>query len=117
LPLPADVGQAIVDYLRHDRPSVAARALFINVRVPYSPMMTASVQGVVVTAARRAGLVGVSAHRLRHTLATQMLRAQAPLGEVGQVLRHRSAATTAIYAKVDRGRLGELAQAWPQVSR
>ena len=47
----------------------------------------------------------------------QMLRAEAPLIEVGQVLRHRSAATTAIYAKVDRGRLRELAAAWPQVSR
>ena len=70
-----------------------------------------------MAAAGRAGLAGVSAHRLRHTAATQMLHAQAPLAEVGQVLRHRSAATTAIYAKVDRGRLRELALAWPEVSR
>ena len=55
--------------------------------------------------------------RLRHTVATEMLHAQASLAEVGQVLRHRSATTTAIYAKVDRGRLRELAVAWPQVSR
>jgi site-specific recombinase XerD len=117
LPLPADVGEAIVDYLRHDRPPITDRGLFIKARAPYSPMTATSVQGVVVTAAGRAGLAGVSAHRLRHTAAAQMLRAQAPLAEVGQVLRHRSAATTAIYAKVDRGRLRELAAAWPQVSR
>ncbi|HET8661970.1 MAG TPA: tyrosine-type recombinase/integrase [Micromonosporaceae bacterium] len=117
LPLPVDVGEAVVDYLRHDRPPVAGRALFINVRVPYSPMTAGAVQAVVIAAAGRAGIEAVSAHRLRHTAATQMLRAQAGLAEVGQVLRHRSACTTAIYAKVDRDRLGELALAWPQVNR
>jgi integrase/recombinase XerD len=117
LPLPSDVGEAIVDYLRRDRPKVTHRALFINARVPYTPMKAGSVQSVVVTAAGRAGLVGVSAHRLRHTAATLMLQAEARLAEVGQVLRHRSAATTAIYAKVDTGRLRELAAAWPLTSR
>jgi integrase/recombinase XerD len=80
-------------------------------------MTSIAVRHVVVSAAGRAGLVDVSAHRLRHTAATQMLNAQAPLAEVGQLLRHRSAATTAIYAKVDRVRLGELAMAWPEASR
>lgn len=117
LPLPVDVGEAVVDYLRRDRPAVAEMALFINARVPYWPMTAGAVKAVVTGAAGRAGLAGVSAHRLRHTVATQMLQAQAPLAEVAQVLRHRSAATTAIYAKVDRGRLRELALAWPQVSR
>lgn len=118
LPLPVDVGEAVVDYLRHDRPAAAAeRALFLNVRVPYSPVTSAAVQKVVVTAAGRSGLAGVSAHRLRHTTATQMLQAEASLAEVGQVLRHRTAATTAIYAKVDRGRLVELAMAWPGAAR
>ena len=117
LPLPADVGEAIVDYLRHDRPSVPDRALFVNVRVPYSPMTPTAVKQMVRTAGRRTGVVDVSAHRLRHTAATQVLNAQAPLAEVGQLLRHRSAATTAIYAKVDRGRLGELAMTWPEASR
>jgi integrase/recombinase XerD len=116
LPLPTDVGEAIVAYLRHDRPSVAERSLFMNVRVPHSPMTTTAVKLVVRTAAGRAGLTEVSAHRLRHTVATDMLQAQASLAEVGQVLRHRSAATTAIYAKVDRGRLRELAVAWPVVT-
>ena len=117
LPLPVDVGEAVVEYLRRDRPAVAERALFVSVRVPYSPVTAGSVQRVVATAARRAGLAGVSAHRLRHTAATRVLNAQAPLAEVGQLLRHRSAVTTAIYAKVDRGRLRELAAAWPEAGR
>lgn len=114
LPLPTDVGEAIVAYLRHDRPSVAGRRLFTNVRVPYSPMTAQAVKDAVRSAAGRAGLAQVSAHRLRHTAAADMLRAHAPLTEIGQVLRHRSPATTAIYAKVDRGRLQELAVAWPE---
>lgn len=117
LPLPTDVGEAIVAYLRQDRPSAAERSLFMNVRVPYSPMTATAVKHAVRKAAGRAGLAQVSAHRLRHTAATDMLQAQASLAEVGQVLRHRSAATTAIYAKVDRGRLRELAMAWPGVAR
>jgi integrase/recombinase XerD len=117
LPLPTDVGEAIVDYLRRDRPPTPDRSLFINARVPYAPMTPGAVKAVVTMAAGRAGLAGVSAHRLRHTTATQLLRARAPLAEVGQVLRHRSAATTAIYVKVDRDRLRELALAWPQVAR
>src|SRR5262249_40552322 len=112
-----DVGEAIVDYLRHDRPAVAQRSLFTQVPVPYSPMTSAAVRRVAVTAADRAGLTRVSAHRLRHTAATDMLQAQASLAQGGEVLRHRSAATTAIYAKVDRGRLRDLAMAWPQVAR
>jgi site-specific recombinase XerD len=114
LPLPGDVGEAIVAYLRHDRPSVAGRSLFMNVRVPYSPMTAQAVKDAVRSAAGRAGLSEVSAHRLRHTAAADMLHAQAPLTEIGQVLRHRSPATTAIYTKVDRGRLRELAVAWPE---
>jgi site-specific recombinase XerD len=80
-------------------------------------MTDRAVQAVVKDVASRAGLVGVSAHRLRHTAATQLLRAGTPLTEVGQVLRHRSVASTAIYAKVDRGRLRELAVAWPGARR
>jgi site-specific recombinase XerD len=117
LPLPTDVGEAMVAYLRHDRPTVTERSFFMNVRVPYSPMTAEAVKAVVTRAAGRAGLRQVSAHRLRHTAATDMIQAQASLAEVGQVLRHRSASTTAIYAKVDRGRLRELAMAWPEVAR
>ena len=117
LPLPADVGEAIVDYLRHGRPLVRDRALFTNVRASYLPMTPGAVKDMVQKTAGRDGIEGVSAHRLRHTAATRVLNAEAPMAEVGQLLRHRSASTTAIYAKVDHGRLGELAVAWPEVGR
>lgn len=72
---------------------------------------------VVFDAAQRAGLGRMHAHRLRHTAATAMLQAGSPLAEVGQVLRHRSALTTAIYAKVDRNALAVLARPWPVQSQ
>jgi site-specific recombinase XerD len=115
LPLPVDVGEAIVDYLRRGRAGGAERALFLNVRAPFAAMTVHGVKGVVRTVGVRAGLGSLGAHRLRHTTATQLLRAQAPLAEVGQVLRHRNASTTAIYAKVDRIALRDLAQPWPGV--
>jgi site-specific recombinase XerD len=68
---------------------------------------------VVFDAAQRAGLPKMHAHRLRHTAATAMLSAGSPLSEVGQVLRHRSPLSTAIYAKVDQKALAVLARPWP----
>lgn len=116
LPLPADVGEAIVDYLRAGRPATAQdRSVFVRVRAPHSGLTSGGVTQVVVAAAKRAGLGQIHAHRLRHTAATQMLRAGASLEEIGQVLRHRQALTTAIYAKVDRDALAQLARPWPEV--
>jgi site-specific recombinase XerD len=71
------------------------------------------VSTIVAAAARRAGLGVVRSRRLRHTAATDMLRAGASLSEVGQVLRHRSLGTTAIYARVDVERLRTIARPWP----
>jgi integrase/recombinase XerD len=114
LPLPADVGAAIAAYLRHGRPATAAgRSVFVRVHAPHRALTTGGVTMVVFDAAQRAGLGRMHAHRLRHTAATAMLRAGSPLAEVGQVLRHRSALTTAIYAKVDRDALAVLARPWP----
>jgi integrase/recombinase XerD len=115
LPLPADVGEAIVDYLQSGRPATALdRSLFVRVRAPHHGLTTGGVTQIVVAAARRAGLGQIHAHRLRHTAATAMLRAGASLEEIGQVLRHRQALTTAIYAKVDRDALRQLARPWPE---
>jgi integrase/recombinase XerD len=114
LPLPVDVGEAISGYLRDGRPSSALdRALFVRVKAPHQRLTTGGITQVVVSAARRAGLGQIHAHRLRHTAATSMLRAGAPLREIGQVLRHREQLSTAIYAKVDRAALRSLAQPWP----
>jgi len=97
LPLPMDVGQAIVSYLRR-RPRCQCRALFLRVTAPREGLNRCTVAWVVRTACDRAGLPRVGAHRLRHTAATEMLRAGASLPEIGQVLRHREQKTTAIYA-------------------
>jgi integrase/recombinase XerD len=85
----------------------------VRVRAPHRALMTGGVTMVVFDAAQRAGLGKMHAHRLRHTAARAMLQAGSPLAEVGQVLRHRSALTTAIYAKVDRNALAVLARPWP----
>jgi integrase/recombinase XerD len=114
LPLPDDVGQALVGYLQRGRPGTAlTRHVFIRVRAPHGRMTTGAVSHAVFAAGRRAGLGTVRAHRLRHSAATQLLAAGASLIEIGQLLRHRSQLTTAIYAKVDIEALRSLARPWP----
>ena len=113
LPLPTDVGRAVAAYLRRDRPTAESRHVFLRVRAPHQKLSSGGVTNAVIGAAHKAGLPAMGAHRLRHTAATEMLRAGAPLSEIGQVLRHRSPLSTAIYAKVDRAALRELARPWP----
>lgn len=112
LPLPQDVGQALSAYLVR-RPRADSRALFLRSRAPLQRLTQPAITHLVALAAQRAGLARVSPHQLRHTLATDMLRGGATLAQIAQVLRHRSVATTALYAKVDRAALRELAQPWP----
>jgi integrase/recombinase XerD len=118
LPLPADVGQAIVAWLTAGRSATTAtgggREVFMRVRAPHEALTRGAVTQVVARAAQRAGLGPIYAHRLRHTAATGMLRAGGSLPEIGQVLRHRHALTTAIYAKVDLDALRPLARPWPR---
>jgi len=114
LPLPPDVGRAIADYVRCARPRVSARSLFLRRFAPLTGFGRGLVSALVRQACVRAGLPQFGAHRLRHTLATEMLRRGASLSSIAQVLRHRSVQSTAIYAKVDRSALRSLAQsvAW-----
>lgn len=114
LPLPADVGEALAAYLRDGRPAQArGREVFAGVRAPHRPLTRGAVTQIAARASQRCGLGTVFAHRLRHTAATGMLSAGASLEDIGQVLRHREISTTAIYAKVDYGRLRGLARPWP----
>jgi integrase/recombinase XerD len=112
LPLPVDVGEALVCYLRC-RPQSASRALFLRVNAPRVELTSKAVSMRVRAACARAGLPGMGAHRLRHTAATDMLRAGASLPEIAQVLRHQSLQTTTEYARVDRVALRVLARPWP----
>jgi integrase/recombinase XerD len=117
LPLPDDVGQALVAYLHEGRAVSTSRAVFLQVRPPVGALSRNGVVMVPRTAARRAGIAVVGAHRLRHTAATEMLRAGASLFEVAQVLRHHSEQTTSIYAAVDLASLHQVVRLWPGAAR
>jgi len=112
LPLPSDVGAALAAWLRI-RPRVATRAVFVRANAPVGAISPRGVAWAVYNACDRSGVPPAGAHRLRHSLATQMLGAGASLAEVGQVLRHARVATTAIYAKVDYRALDALVLPWP----
>src|SRR5216683_2901775 len=115
MPVPVDVGEAVVAYLDGGRPGVRCRSVFLRACAPIVGISAIGVSGIVGRACERSGLPGCGAHRLRHSAATSMLQAGGSLGEVGQVLRHHSGpATTGIYAKVDRLALRSVAQPWPQ---
>lgn len=116
MPLPHDVGRAVAVYLRRDRPRGASRRVFLRVIAPYEPLSRTAVLSVMVARYMRLAGVGAvrhGAHVFRHTLATDLLRDGASLGEIGQVLRHSNPDSTAIYAKVDLEALRMLALPWP----
>jgi integrase len=113
LPLPADVGETLAGWLARGRPRCGSVFLFTRLRAPHGGLSAGAVSQVVRRACQRAGLPVVGAHRLRHSAATEMLRAGGSLTEVGQVLRHRGRDVTSIYAKVDRLALAAVVQPWP----
>lgn len=114
LPIPKDVGEALVAYLRDGRPRCASRHVFLTSRAPVHELRRA-VGAIVQRAVTRAGIDAPhkGSHLLRHSLAVRMLQRGASLGEIGDILRHRHLDTTAIYAKVDLNALRSLAQPWP----
>jgi integrase/recombinase XerD len=114
LPLPVDVGEAIADYCRNGRRNAGScRTLFLSCVAPWNGLSPSAISQVVARACRRVDLKVIGAHRLRHTAATSMRAAGAPLLEIGQVLRHRHAATTALYAKDDLAALRVVTRTWP----
>lgn len=116
LPLPTEVGKAIVAYLRHGRPLSTSRRVFLRARAPTRGFQGASGVGSIVRhSLKRAGINAptTGAHQFRHGLATQMLRQGASLSEIGELLGHRHPQTTTIYAKVDLEALRALALPWP----
>ena len=113
LPLPSDVGQAIVSYLQR-RPVSERRELFLRARAPFGPIAAETVSSTVRRACRRAGIPELGAHRLRHTAACEMVAARVPLVQIAEVLRHHSLQSTSIYARVDLDQLRQLATPWPE---
>ncbi|CAI10632.1 putative integrase (plasmid) [Aromatoleum aromaticum EbN1] len=114
LPLPMATGQALADYLQHERPAISSRAIFLCRRGSRDiPITTDAVQNVIRRACRRVGLPDSGSHLLRHTLACRLVENGSSLKEVADVLRHRSLETTRIYAKLDTPNLAEVALPWP----
>ncbi len=116
IPLPQDVGDAVLHYLEHFRPDTDDNHVFLRVYAPVGPLPSSGpISKLVRRAIQNAGIQAPSmgAHLLRHSSATAMLRQGASLGVVGAVLRHRSIETTAHYAKVDVELLRSVAQPWP----
>jgi integrase/recombinase XerD len=116
LPLPQDVGDAIIAYFRRARPRAPVPEVFLTSRPPFKPLAQPTVSGAVARTMERAGIKAPTrgCHLLRHSAATNMLRRGATLAGVGAVLRHRRPATTVIYAKADDRRLAAVAQPWPE---
>ncbi len=116
LPLPKDVGDAIVAYLQHGRPRCTSRRIFLRAKAPFRGFLTQGAVGTVVRhALLRAGIEAptTGAHQFRHGLATEMLRRGASLAQIGELLGHKSPETTKIYTKVDLKALRTLALPWP----
>ena len=118
LPLPQEVGTAVLRYLQKSRPASRAPEMFVTALPPFRRLSYQRVGGIVRGALERAGVNSpvCGAHVLRHSAATTMLRQGASLASIGSVLRHRSPQTTARYAKVDIGMLSTIAQPWPGVA-
>lgn len=117
MPLPAEVGEALVAYLSCGRKPANAINVFLTCRAPRGPIRADLVGDVIERACKRAGLPKFGPHRLRHALAGEMLKHGAGLIAIGQVLRHQDLATTALYAKVDFDSLRQVAQPWPGTVR
>lgn len=116
LPLPPDVGAAIVAYLRDGRPRCASRRLFLRAKAPIRGFATQCAVGTIVRHALRRARIDaptMGAHQFRHGLAAQMLKQGASLAEIGELLGHKSPETTKIYTKVDLSGLRSLALPWP----
>lgn len=116
LPIPHDVGEALVQYLREARPRSSSRCVFIRAQAPRQGFASGTaIASIVRRALRRADLdpPAKGAHVLRHSLATRLLRQGASLAEIGEILRHRRRQTTTIYAKVDLASLRIMTIPWP----
>jgi site-specific recombinase XerD len=115
LPLPQDIGDAILAYLERGRPRIDDDHVFLTVRAPWRDITNnSSIAQLVERAIQRAGVHAPSfgSHLLRHSAATAMLREGASLDGIASILRHRSIQTTTVYARVDQRLLGQVAQPW-----
>lgn len=117
LPLPQDVGEALLHYLTNHRPAVDTSHAFITVIAPFVPFSRWVVSTITARALRLAQIDAPSygAHLLRHSAATAMLRQGTSMEAIGAVLRHTSIETTHVYTKVDVDLLNQVVMPWLEV--
>lgn len=116
LPLPHDVGEALVRYLKEGRPTSSHRRIFLNLCPPHEPLASSVVlTGIAQAALRQAGITShrPGAYVFRHTVAAHMVWRGTTFKEVADILGHRSLESTTIYAKLDLASLAQVAIAWP----
>lgn len=118
LPMPQEVGDAILAYLRV-RPRCPLEHVFLCIQAPHRPLGATAVGHICQTAIEAVGVPSPSkgAHIFRHSAATTLIRHGATLDDVGRLLRHASRESTAVYAKVAVGALRRIAQPWPEAIR
>ena len=119
LPLTAEVGEALADYLQHGRPETAGREVFVLVTGrPGAAISTSIVGRAVDRALTNAGMDAPArgGNLLRHSLATGLQARGVGLAEIAGLLGHTCLATTRIYAAVDVAALAEVALPWPVTS-
>ena len=116
LPLLEEVGKALGVYLREERPESAERSVLLTLYPPYRPLAySATISQISRRIFEEVGVQGprLGAHRLRHTVATHMVRRGSSFKEAADVLGHTSLKSTAIYAKLDERSLQKVALPWP----
>jgi len=114
LPLTAEVGWAIIDYLKYGRPKIESPYIFVKHMAPFGPFSEGDhlcqliknymVLGHVPTLKKRRGM-----HSLRHTMASILLEKNTPLPVISDILGHIDTNSTAVYLKVDIKKLKECA--------
>ena len=117
MPLPVDVGEAMVDWIQHGRRG-NSRHLFVRIRPPFLPFSSSrpirtTLHGAYVASGIAPPEDKVRCHVFRHSLAMNLLQVGTPLADIGNLLRHRSAETTTIYARHDIQALRSVARPWP----
>jgi integrase/recombinase XerD len=102
LPLMPKVGKAILKYLQKVRPKTALREVFVGHRPRYRALKATNLFQLTRERLQAVGVVSGKRgpHAFRHTRAVSLLRGGVPLKEIGDMLGHRSLASTMTYLKL-----------------
>jgi len=121
LPLVAEVGNAIIDYLRLGKRKTNFEYLFTLMKPPYNKITSRAITLVVRRAFHNSGItIGnrrSGSHVLRHSLASRMLEKSIPIHVTQEVLGHRSSETTKTYLRIDLNSLQICCLQVPEISR